>query len=145
MSCRLIYSGDYRKAFLACRKHRVDLNVLVDRDLDAFRQRLSSFVAQIEDVDHINLFLTSLGYVNVNVPERPFEPDVWFRYGSHSPEVISELCDGIRTVLEKRDLRRYINCILTAFVVKRPPDHEAGLRVLLKLKGVHSCTPQIQA
>jgi elongator complex protein 1 len=55
--------GNYRKAFLACRKHRIDLNVIVDRDPDLFRKRLTSFIEQVHDVDYINLFLTSLGFV----------------------------------------------------------------------------------
>lgn len=54
--------GDYHKAFLACRKHRIDLSVLVEHDEAAFLRRLSSFVDQLEDVDYLNLFLTGLGY-----------------------------------------------------------------------------------
>lgn len=57
------YSGNYRKAFLACRKHRVNLNVLVDHDPAKFRERLGSFLDQVEEVDYVNLFLTSLGCV----------------------------------------------------------------------------------
>lgn len=37
--------------------------------------------------------------------------------------------------LEKRDLVKYVNSILTAHVVKTPPDHEAGLALLLRLRG----------
>lgn len=42
----------------------------------------------------------------------------------------------MRKELERRDLRRYINSVLTALVVKRPPDHEAGLALLLHLRGM---------
>ena len=59
----LLHRGNYRKAFVACRKHRIDLNVIVDHDRAAFMSRLASFVEQVDDVDHINLFLTSLGCV----------------------------------------------------------------------------------
>lgn len=59
----LPFSGNYRKAFFACRKHRIDLNVLVDHNEVAFLDGLSSFVDQIPEVDHINLFLTGLGCV----------------------------------------------------------------------------------
>jgi elongator complex protein 1 len=55
--------GNYRKAFLTCRKHRIDLNVIVDRDPKLFTDRLSSFIEQVHDVDYINLFLTNLGSV----------------------------------------------------------------------------------
>lgn len=56
-------SVDYRKAFLACRKHRIDLEILVHHNPEAFFSRISTFLEQIDDVDYINLFLTSVGYV----------------------------------------------------------------------------------
>ncbi|KAF8058697.1 pol II transcription elongation factor [Lyophyllum atratum] len=111
-----IDAGNYRKAFFACRKHRIDLNVLVDHDQAKFLERISSFVEQIHEVDHINLFLTGLGR------------------GSQPPEAIAKLCDTVRIELEKKDLTKYVNSILTAYVVKTPPDHEAGLALLLRLR-----------
>ena len=61
------YSQNYLKAFSACRKHRIDMNVIVDHDQAAFFNGLSSFIEQVDDVDHINLFLTSLGYAPVDL------------------------------------------------------------------------------
>ena len=55
--------------------------------------------------------------------------------GPQSAEKIAEFCDAVRIELEKRDLKRYVNSILTAFVVKTPPDHEAALELLLRLRG----------
>jgi hypothetical protein len=60
--------GNYRKAFLTCRKHRIDLNVIVDRDPKLFTERLSSFIEQVHEVDYINLFLTNLGSVAFLLP-----------------------------------------------------------------------------
>lgn len=54
--------------------------------------------------------------------------------------MISELCDAVREQLEAQDIEKYINSILTAYVVKRPPDLEAGLRVLLQLRGIAALT-----
>ncbi|KII95516.1 hypothetical protein PLICRDRAFT_96071 [Plicaturopsis crispa FD-325 SS-3] len=109
-------AGNYRKAFFACRKHRIDLNVLVEHDEAGFLDHLDAFVDQIDEVDHINLFLTSIGR------------------GNQSPETVARLCDATRAVLEKKDLSRYVNSILTAYVVKTPPDREAGLALLLRLR-----------
>ena len=53
--------GNYRKAFFACRKHRIDLNVIVDHDPERLKQNISSFIDQIPEVDHLNLFLTLTG------------------------------------------------------------------------------------
>ncbi|KZT69682.1 IkappaB kinase complex, IKAP component [Daedalea quercina L-15889] len=111
-----VQRGEYGKAFMACRKHRIDFNVLVEQDQDMFKRNLPYFVEQVDDVDYVNLFLTSIGQ------------------GGLPAEIVSELCDGIRGELERRDLKRYVSSILTAHVVKRPPDHEAALSVLLRLK-----------
>ena len=59
------YSGQWRKAFLSCRKHRIDLNILVEHNPDRFFSDLSKFVEQIDDVDYTNLFLTSVGCVGL--------------------------------------------------------------------------------
>ncbi|KAH9846478.1 IkappaB kinase complex IKAP component [Lenzites betulinus] len=111
-----IDSGNYMKAFTACRKHRVDLNVFVDHNKEAFIKGIPSFIQQVSDVDYINLFLTSLGQ------------------GPLPAEDVSHICDEFRVELERKDLKTYVNSILTAHVVKRPPDHEAGLELLLRLK-----------
>ncbi|KAG8958698.1 hypothetical protein FRC03_008908 [Tulasnella sp. 419] len=111
-----IESRNYRKAFLACRKHRIDLNILVDHDPEGFMASLSSFTEQVHEGDYINLFLTGVGQ------------------SSQSPERVAKICDAIREDLEKRDLKSYVNSILTAHVVKRPPDLEAALALLLKLR-----------
>lgn len=60
--CYMDSSLDYAKAFSACRRHRVDLNVFVIHNREAFVKNLQTFVEQVGDVDYINLFLTNLGY-----------------------------------------------------------------------------------
>ena len=56
-----IASGAYGAALAACRRHRVDLNVLVEHDREAFLRGVPAFVQQVADVDFLNLFLTSVG------------------------------------------------------------------------------------
>jgi elongator complex protein 1 len=106
----------------------------VDHNRDAFLNNLPSFVEQIDDVDHINLFLTNLGCVPL-ILNSGSAPNVRYRRSSQPPELIAQLCDALRLELEARDLTKYVNCILTAYVVKKPPDHEAGLALLLRLRG----------
>lgn len=133
---QLIHSdrGEYQKAFFSCRKHRIDLNVIVDHDQAAFMSRLSSFVEQVDNVDHINLFLTSLGCAILSRAS-VFVSKQCIRRSTQHPQAIANLCDAIRLELERRDITRYVNSILTAYVVKTPPDHEAGLGLLLRLRG----------
>lgn len=56
----LTFSGDYRAAFLACRKHRLDLNILYDLAPERFMSSLADFVKQVPEVDYLNLFISSL-------------------------------------------------------------------------------------
>ncbi|KAJ4471530.1 IkappaB kinase complex IKAP component [Lentinula aciculospora] len=112
-------AGEYRKAFFACRKHRIDLNFLVEHNEITFLGRLDTFVEQVHEVDHLNLFLTSLG--------QSLQP--------LSPAAIAKISDALREILEKKDFKKYVNTILTAHVVKTPPNYESALSLLLRLKG----------
>jgi elongator complex protein 1 len=132
------FRGQYRKAFIACRKHRIDLNALVEHDKSSFLKNIPVFVEQVNEVDYINLFLTSLGLVgSIFSLKLPAYPDL--SRGSLPPDEISTLCDAVRVELEQKDLTKYVNSILTAQVVKTPPDYEAGLSLLLRLKGNAEC------
>ena len=52
---------EYGKAFSACRKHRIDLGILVEQDTERFVKDIPLFVEQVPDVDDLNLFLTAIG------------------------------------------------------------------------------------
>jgi elongator complex protein 1 len=51
---------------MSCRRHRIDLNMIVDHDQTAFLGHLSEFVEQVDDVDHLNLFLSNIGCVHTD-------------------------------------------------------------------------------
>jgi len=52
----------FKRAFINCRKHRIDLNIFYDHDPQRFRTGLSAFIDQIDDTDHLNLFISSLRF-----------------------------------------------------------------------------------
>jgi elongator complex protein 1 len=55
-----LHRGNYRTAFLTCRRHRIDLNILYDLDYRAFGENIARFVEQIPEVDYLNLFVSGL-------------------------------------------------------------------------------------
>ncbi|KAG8220454.1 IKI3 family-domain-containing protein [Butyriboletus roseoflavus] len=110
------YRGRWQKAFVSCRKHRIDLSIIVQHDQGAFMAGVSKFVDQVQDVDYINLFLTNVGRSQL------------------TQKAITDVCDAVRRELEIKDISKYVNSILTAHVVKSPPDHEAALTMLLHLR-----------
>jgi len=58
-----ISTKDYRKAFFACRNHRVDMNILHDYAPAQFMASVDLIVQQLRKVSHIDLFLSQLRYV----------------------------------------------------------------------------------
>ena len=42
------------------RKHRIDMNLIHDSNPDVFFKHVRLFVEQLEDPDHLNLFLSGL-------------------------------------------------------------------------------------
>jgi len=57
-----IQAKKYKKAFLACRNHRVDMNILHDYNAEAFIADAELFVDQVGKSEYIDLFLSQLRY-----------------------------------------------------------------------------------
>ena len=55
-----INQKSYKKAFIACRKHRVDMNIIHDHAPQQFISSLGLFLDQVKKVEHIDLFLSQL-------------------------------------------------------------------------------------
>jgi elongator complex protein 1 len=55
-----INAKKYKKAFMACRNQRVDMNILHDHAPQQFMSSVAIFVDQISKVEHIDLFLSQL-------------------------------------------------------------------------------------
>ena len=51
---------DYGGAFSLMRKHRINMNLLHDHAPARFLSNVTSFVTQVDNVNHVNLFLTDL-------------------------------------------------------------------------------------
>lgn len=56
----LIEERNYGRAFSYCRTQRVDMNILYDHDPAQFLASSASFLDQLKEVAHIDLFLSSL-------------------------------------------------------------------------------------
>ncbi len=55
-----ITAKDYRRAFLACRSQRVDMNILHDHAPKQFLANVELFINQLNKVEYIDLFLSQL-------------------------------------------------------------------------------------
>ncbi|KAL7421377.1 putative elongator complex protein 1 [Cryptotrichosporon argae] len=132
---RYIHDAHYRDAFLVCRRHRLDLNVLYDLDPAQFMERLVHFVDEVPEVDYLNLFVSALTPAD---SAKALYGDLARDPNKSVPEnKVNDVCDALRAVLEDRGIVKYVETVLTTHVCKVPADYEAGLRVLLRLQAEH--------
>ncbi|SPO43490.1 related to IKI3 - Subunit of RNA polymerase II elongator histone acetyltransferase complex [Moesziomyces antarcticus] len=129
---RSIDAHRYGAAFRICRTHRLDVNILYDHDPAGFMANVATFVQQVADVDHLNLFLSGLR--DHDVTKTLYKPLASSTGAGEVAGKVNRICDAIRTELERLDARKYVQSILTTHVRKVPADYEAGLALLLQLK-----------
>jgi len=55
-----IESLEYGKAFRALRQHKIDINMIYDVNPDQFIANVPKFIAEVDKVDSLNLFINSL-------------------------------------------------------------------------------------
>ncbi|RIA90959.1 IKI3 family-domain-containing protein, partial [Glomus cerebriforme] len=131
---------DYLSAYMTCRKHRIDLNILYDHEPESFLNNVELFVNQVEKVDYLNLFLSSLRNEDVT---KTMYPKIAIGSKSSIPDdtetldvtiKVNSICDAIRGILESLDFKKYLQSIITTFVKKSPPELESALNFLAKLK-----------
>ncbi|KAK8843352.1 hypothetical protein IAR55_007009 [Kwoniella newhampshirensis] len=132
-----VLAGAYRTAYLTCRKHRLDLNILYDLDPANFMANLKDFVGQIPEVDYLNLFVSSLHSADsarILYADRNRETS---STSAQPIDKVNSICDSLRALVEEKGVKEYVETILTTHVCKQPADYEAGLKVLLKLQADH--------
>jgi len=121
-------------AFRICRTHRLDMNILHDHNSTSFMGNLTQFIDQVKEVDHLNLFLTSLRDDDVTEESYKSLAQNEERIPFEKESKVNSIAERIRTELQARDQRRYINTILTAFVTMKPPAYESALELLGQLR-----------
>ncbi|KAL3090813.1 hypothetical protein niasHS_007188 [Heterodera schachtii] len=104
---------EWSKAFVEMRRHRIDLNLLYDHNPKAFIESIEQFVAQVNDVESLCVFLTSLKTVDTTqqamfapfYPERQptnqqkQQPKTNRWSTSETPGKVNGICERIRSHL----------------------------------------------
>ncbi|KAL8992832.1 MAG: hypothetical protein Q9169_006806 [Polycauliona sp. 2 TL-2023] len=126
----------YRKAFLACRNQRVDMNMIHDHQPDQFIANVGYFIDQIKRTEHIDLFLSSLKEEDVSktmyretlrADERPDTAIASVEKGK-----VNRICNTFLEALSGR--KANVKNLITAQVCKNPPDLDAGLVEITQLR-----------
>ena len=92
---------------------------------------------QITDIDYLNLLISSIRDVNVCAtlfpdPSKPLVANV----PAEVPGKTNVVCDALQRAFQALDPARYLLCILTTLVRRNPPQHEAALALVKKLRGL---------
>ncbi|KAJ7339625.1 hypothetical protein OS493_006030 [Desmophyllum pertusum] len=130
-------SLQYRDAFIAMRRHRINLNLIHDHNSKLFMDNLESFISQVESVNFINLFLTDLKEEDVTATmysdyySESRQPSVIASTGSSK---VDRVCDAVRTALETAGHNKYLLSILTTYVKKNDPALGKVLMIIKDLK-----------
>jgi elongator complex protein 1 len=131
---------DYRAAFMACRSHRVDMNIIPDHNPGKFIPNVGEFVKTVKKVEHIDLFLSQLR--NEDVTTTMYRDTIKKADAANSTEQtapfditnkVNSICDAFLAVFDKSP-DSHLQNIITAHVSKTPPDLEGGLHIISKLK-----------
>ena len=133
----------YKRAFLACRNHRVDMNILHDHDPQQFLENVGLFVDKVKKPEHIDLFLSQLREENVaktmyrdtvrTVDEESQGVEAIEQTGTEDSFKVNCICEEFLKVLINRS-PEYLQNVLSAHVCKVPPDMNAALQEIAELR-----------
>ncbi|KAJ2322337.1 putative elongator complex protein 1, partial [Coemansia sp. RSA 2704] len=135
---RMLDAREYRRALIACRANRIDMNVLYDHAPAAFMADVDAFVAQVRECDLLNLFVSGLRDEDVT---RTMYPGIGADRGARaaadsgdSAGKTTAVCRALRPVLQARaDAARLLPTVLTTLVCERPPAIDEALGVIAAL------------
>ncbi|KAK2799452.1 hypothetical protein FQN51_006939 [Onygenales sp. PD_10] len=148
---RYIDKKKYRAAYLACRSHMVDMNILHDYAPAQFMTNVALFIDQVKKIEYIDEFLSRLRDEDVSetlykntlkiaapAPVAADAPNgtsdtVAVAVKSTKENKVNRICDAFLSVLNNR-IDTNLQNLVTAHVCKSPPDLDNGLRLVAKLR-----------
>ncbi|KAF5133760.1 Elongator complex protein 1 [Metarhizium anisopliae] len=135
----LIEEKNYSRAFAYCRTQRVDMNILYDHKPTQFLSNVSLFLDELNNMTHIDLFLSSLREEDVTETMYKDTRKSRTQLGIETEPVptrpsskVNIVCDAILKALQARKATNIQN-IITAHVCKSPPALDDGLMLVAEL------------
>lgn len=146
----------YREAFIHCRTHRINLDILYDYDPELFLNNLDHFIKEIDSVEYLNLFISCLTDEDVTqtkyketlnsgitesfaVEAEPLtEMQLYIKKKFYDPTTskINKICKPILdTLLSTPEYKKkYIQSIITAYASQRPQNLEDALSLIASIE-----------
>ncbi|CCD27111.1 Elongator subunit IKI3 NDAI_0J02190 [Naumovozyma dairenensis CBS 421] len=146
----------YKEAFMHCRTHRVNLDILYDYAPDLFFDNLELFINQLEKVDYLNLFISCLGEDDVTqtkyketiksgiadsfetaaAPLTEMQQYMKKKMFDPSTSKVNKICNAVLEVLLSNEIykKKYIQTIITAYASQRPQNLEEALKLIASVE-----------
>jgi elongator complex protein 1 len=150
-----IHHEQYGEAFAMMRRHKVDLNVLVDFDPWAFYETgIAALFHQVNDTDHLNLFLS--GLQDFDITQSRFPVPSWLRRENKEAKdrssfdfstKVNQICRKARsTMLEmeqsgERPEAHFLLPVLSTFAKESPHKLDEAL-AMIKERAVQNYGPK---
>lgn len=135
---------DYKKAFLACRNHQVDLNLLHDYRPDMFLDNIELFMDQLKKASRVDEFLAKLKDEDVSqtmYKDTLEASGVTETVGVHDINAnttalvgkVNRICDAFIATIQRTHPNRHQNMI-TAYVSKKPSEFISALALISEIR-----------
>lgn len=140
---QFIANLDYQKAFVACRTHRIDLDILHDYDPPLFYRNVELFVKQVLRVDYLDLFVSCLHeedvcqtkYKDSLATPAPLEPEFAKLSLDKKKSKVNTICEAILAVLSAAPYDTlYLQTRVTAYACQQPPNLHGALTLISSLE-----------
>ncbi|EGC35070.1 hypothetical protein DICPUDRAFT_79181 [Dictyostelium purpureum] len=137
----LLNQHEYLKAFMLMRRNRIDMNLIYDHNPTDFLRHVETFIDQIQNIDYLNLFISSLRDEDttktlfVDLETKHLIPPTNVKPSAVVEGKVNLVCDKLRQVLVEKDSIKFNLPILTTYVKKSPPELDQVLRLIQSLRG----------
>ncbi|KAL5615131.1 uncharacterized protein BROUX77_000968 [Berkeleyomyces rouxiae] len=136
---QLIEKKEYGQAFMHCRTHRVDMNLLFDHRPRQFFSNVNLFLEQLQSTTSVDLFLSSLKEEDVtqtmyrNTKGQPVDSSEEQGQEQRQDGKVNGICNAVLQALQANKETKLQN-IITAHVCKLPPATDDGLLLVAQLQ-----------
>ncbi|XP_055329942.1 elongator complex protein 1-like [Paramacrobiotus metropolitanus] len=130
--CQALNQKNYALGFELARRHRVDMNLLVDYNVNTFLNDVQLFVEQLNDSANMNIFIAELN--NDNVTSTTYAA----HFAQASPSVsnkVNTVLDRLEKIIGSQPLGKMFISLLACDIYKKPSQLETALFRVKDLRG----------
>ncbi|ODQ78957.1 hypothetical protein BABINDRAFT_162043 [Babjeviella inositovora NRRL Y-12698] len=134
-----IKDTEYYKAFMLCRTHRIDLDILHDYDPKLWADNMPKFVAELGKVEYLDLFVSCLHeedvcktkYKETLGSDEMVQQFTQLQVTEKPESKINKICEQMVTLLtQPAYYSKYLQTVITMFACQSPPNLAGALALI---------------